>query len=234
MSYIPPENLEVVWSSRADAWRKYSEVVRDRVSGYPAYLRGLGIADLGSGKAEELVRQWCLRWERYQPGNPESSMPPAERGQGLFITGSPGVGKTRMAVSAARHVSGLGWTAKFIRAQDYYSLGIQAMHTRDPDERELLQGGFDCYAAGWDGWRLMVLDDLGREHITATGWTERVIENLIRARYSAAAPTIITTNLTDTQIEKRYGTAFLDYVTEAFWRVDVSRTRTSYRPQVLK
>jgi DNA replication protein DnaC len=218
MAYTPTESLDVTWYARNKSWRRVNPDRRDEVIDLPTGMRNLAVDDLPHTDAGKLVRRWIERWGAF----PVSGMPPYERGVGLLLTGPNGTGKTTMASIAAQYLSDLGWSTKFIRAQDYYSLGIQAMRTKDDDEQERLQSAFDCYAAGWDGWRVMVLDDLGVEYSTASGWSENVIINLIRSRFSDGAPTLVTTNLDEDGITKRYGPVLGDYIREAFWIVTVA------------
>lgn len=223
MAYQPTESLSVTWRSRNASWRRISPERRDIVTDLPVRLRGLSIADLPDNDAGRMVRAWCQRWSAFpSSGLALDGLEGDNRGVGLLLVGAPGRGKTTMAAVATQYVSDLGWSSKFIRAQDYYSLSLQVMRSKDEERQEELQSAFDCYEAGWDGWRCVALDDLGREHRTGSGWSENAIENLIRARFTDGAPTIVTTNLTEEEIAKRYGTAMGDYIHEAFWVVTVS------------
>lgn len=223
MAYYPTESLDVTWHARNASWRKIKPDVRDRVIDLPRAMRNLSMEHLPDNDAAKIVRKWCQRWGAF----PVSDLPVSfdsddTRGVGLLLTGPNGTGKTTLAAIAAQYVSDLGWSTKFIRAQDYYALGIGAMRMKDDEEAERLQSAFDCYSAGWAGWRLVVLDDLGVEYSTASGWSENVIINLIRSRFSDGAPTIITTNLDADGITKRYGPVLGDYIREAFWIVTVA------------
>lgn len=225
MAYRPTESLDVTWEARNKSWRRLSERARDIETDLPRAMRHLTLADLPDTKAGKTVRGWCERWGAFPTsGLPVDILAKDQRGSGLLLVGAPGTGKTTMAAIAAQHLSDLGWSTKFVRAQDYYALGISAMRVKDEDERDRLQAAFDCYEAGWGGWRLVVLDDLGHEHRTASGWSENVINNLVRSRFSDGAPTIITTNIdpdSDTFAE-RYGVALQDYIHEAFWTQTVA------------
>lgn len=225
MAYYPTESLDVTWEARNASWRRIRPEARDKESDLPRAMRHLSMDDLPNTVPGRLVRKWCERWGAYPTsGLPVDIRTEDQRGKGLFLTGEPGTGKTTLASIAAQYISDLGWSTKFIRSQDYYALGLAAMRVKDVDEQDRLQSAFDCYSAGWSGWRLMVLDDLGYEHRTATGWSENAINNLIRSRYTDGAPTIVTSNIDPDSKEfaKRYGAALQDYIHEAFWRQTVA------------
>lgn len=228
MAYYPTESLDVTWHARNASWRRISTERRDVVTDIPVAMRHKSVDDLPRDEVGLLVRAWLLRWGEF----PVSGIPIEERGVGLLLHGPNGTGKTTMAAIAAQYLSDLGWSTKFIRAQDYYSLGIQAMKCKDEEEQERLQSAFDCYDAGWSGWRVIVLDDLGAEYSTAAGWSENVIINLIRSRFTDGAPTIITTNLDPDAINDRYGPMLGDYIGEAFMVGTVAGKSRRPRAQV--
>jgi hypothetical protein len=226
MGYYPTESMDVVWETRANGWRRISTARKDVVTDLPEQYRHLPLTALPDTSAGKTVKEWCLRWGVF----PRSGLPtngldlPDFRGKGLFLHGPPGTGKTTMACIAAQHISDLGWSTKFVRAQDYYSLSRMVMDQKDEEERDRLQSALDCYEAGWKGWRLLVLDDLGYEYRTSSGWSENLVINLIRSRYSDAVPTIITSNIdpASAKFSKRYGEALADYIREACWLVKVA------------
>lgn len=223
MAYYPTESLDVTWAARNASWRRISVAARAHETDLPRAMRNLRLDELPDTESGLLVREWCARWGVF----PDSGLPvdihtEDQRGSGLLLHGEHGSGKTTMAAIAAQHLSDLGWSTKFIRAQDYYSLGLAAMREKNEEQQDRLQAAFDCYAAGWSGWRLVVLDDLGTEHSTVSGWSENVVINLVRSRYSDGAPTIITTNLDEEGIAARYGPVLGDYIHEAFWIEEVA------------
>jgi DNA replication protein DnaC len=63
---------------------------------------------------------------------------------------------------------------------------------------------------------LVVLDDLGQEYRTATGFTSDKFHELVRVRYESALPTIITTNIEPEQLEAIYGKSFESFRHDAF------------------
>jgi hypothetical protein len=59
---------------------------------------------------------------------------------------------------------------------------------------------------------VLVLDDLGAERVT--DWTSAAIDNLVRKRYNAERPTIITSNLSAQDFRRRVGPRLLSRLAE--------------------
>lgn len=63
---------------------------------------------------------------------------------------------------------------------------------------------------------LLVLDDIGQEYRTTTGFTESELHELLRLRYEAALPTIVTTNIDTESFARVYGDSFDSFRHDAF------------------
>lgn len=109
----------------------------------------------------------------------------------LVIAGSVGSGKTTAATWA---VMRSGMMARHIRASELASIAP-----------------FGESAGRWKAlrdMRLLVIDDLGTEH--PSEWWKSNFDGLIDARHGAKLRTIITTNLSPTQITDAYGLRISD------------------------
>ncbi len=108
------------------------------------------------------------------------------RGMGLLLTGTPGLGKTHLAVSILRQViaanaaTGFFWEHKELleRLRSFYDLRSAGA------ENTLLRTLITC--------DLLVLDDLGE--IAPSEWAWDTTAYLLNARYNENRSTIITTN----------------------------------------
>jgi DNA replication protein DnaC len=65
------------------------------------------------------------------------------------------------------------------------------------------------------GAYLVILDDVGKEHRTASGWAAQEFELLLRERYDSGLPTIITTNLSFDKWDAEYSQNLRSFATEA-------------------
>lgn len=151
-------------------------------------------------------------------------------GVGLMLYGLPGRGKTTVANTLIQEiirnispeVIGMGpgkavsRLARFITYNSLLDLKGSIMDNHDSDE-ELLYNGIlgeavdDAYNV-----RVLVLDDVGKEHASASGWQKNMLHHVLRTRFNNGLPTIVTTNIRIDDWEAHYGSATQSFVHEAF------------------
>jgi len=68
---------------------------------------------------------------------------------------------------------------------------------------------------------LFILDDLGKEYRTASGWAENTFDALLRSRFNAGLPTIVTTNTPIRKWGAVYGEPMGSFAYEAFIPIEV-------------
>ena len=118
----------------------------------------------------------------------------------MVLAGGVGVGKTVAATWAMVHLpmnthSSYG-TRRFRHISQLCEIGLYG-GDEAKRERDILKGG-----------RMLVLDDVGTEHMTETFQT--MFDGLINARYEDDGATIITTNLSSETFRERYGVRIYD------------------------
>jgi len=64
--------------------------------------------------------------------------------------------------------------------------------------------------------RVLVLDDVGKEHASLSGWQKSMLHHVLRTRYNNGLPTIVTTNVELTNWSGLYGDATESFANEAF------------------
>ena len=116
----------------------------------------------------------------------------------LLISGPCGSGKTHLAISILRQMieNGRWLYVWFIPATD---LLLEIKSAFEPDSRMNEADIIDKYV----DMDFLVIDDLGAEYLT--DWVISTFYRIIDRRFREAVPTLITTNLSNEEIEARFG-----------------------------
>ncbi len=111
---------------------------------------------------------------------------PAPDKPGLLLIGSPGTGKTHLAIAALRELMAKGFEGLFF---DYQTLldRIRSGYNEasGASEREAYRSALDA--------EILLLDDLGAQRVT--DWVEDTVTSIITHRCNHRKPLIATTNL---------------------------------------
>lgn len=158
--------------------------------------------------------------------------------RGIIFYGRPGRGKTTIAVHTLLEVFARVEPERFARTDGLFTTtpGMYMTHANfvqnekncwNPVEEKAiaaqdLSDRLHCEALrAVDNVQVLVLDDVGKEHSGKSDFTQNVLHRLIRSRYDAASPTIITTNLSPDNWESMYGEATDSFIYQAFDMVKV-------------
>jgi DNA replication protein DnaC len=184
----------------------------------PMKTIGMEFSDLDNSKAKEVTESWCDTVRSgmviKRPGSPSS-------GLGLLLVGEPGHGKTTLAATA---LQSLIRTMPLEANQpglfmDYPKfLRLEKESWTDEESKAKLR---EVYGDAKSSIPLFVLDDLGKEYRTQAGWSENTFDALLRSRFNAGLPTIITTNVPLSKWRGTYGEAMESFAHEAFVSVHV-------------
>lgn len=130
------------------------------------------------------------------------------KGTGLLIVGDVGTGKTHFAAAVACAIAKeYGLAFKFISSLELVVKVQEEMFNKGKGNVE----ADDRYAVSFRS-PLYILDDLGQE--ARTEFTLATLFRLIDSRYAHCLPTIITTNLSPSELYERYGETFYSRVIE--------------------
>jgi DNA replication protein DnaC len=77
--------------------------------------------------------------------------------------------------------------------------------------------------------KVLVLDDVGREHNMASGWNQSTLHHVLRSRFNAGLPTIVTSNIPLMKWQDFYGEATASFAHEAFLNIDLKSTKGDLR-----
>lgn len=155
------------------------------------YYSGEYDAALGASPREvmALVYGTCRAWAASFP----------ERSPSLIFRGGPGLGKTFLSACIAREVAAKGFSVAYESAPDALGEFETQRFSRDAAEAEAAAEKVREYL----NCDLMILDDLGTE--MATSFTVSALYQLVNTRLTEQRRTIISTNLSDEEILRRYG-----------------------------
>lgn len=144
-------------------------------------------------------------------------------GKGLLLYGSVGTGKTFYAACIANKL---------------LDQGFKAYMTNFAELTNRIQGMFDDrqdFIDSLNKFDLLVIDDLGVERESASGYMQEMVFNIVDSRYRSGLPFIVTTNLTADQLKNpadiRYQRIY-DRILERCFPVEV--TGASRRRKALK
>ncbi|MBN1226827.1 MAG: ATP-binding protein [Deltaproteobacteria bacterium] len=137
-------------------------------------------ATLGNYRKEKANQKQLQEAASYCQGMPDYS---------LTINGKVGVGKTRLALSIMRH---------------FIDQGVEGLFYRMPKLLRTIKNGFDTSCPNDLVHRccevpFLIIDDLGC--CRHTPWVDEVLDDIISERSSECLPTIVTSNLSQKELE---------------------------------
>jgi DNA replication protein DnaC len=164
-------------------------------------------------------------------------------GKGLMFYGTPGHGKTTLALSTIQEImstfplsafdvadgSPLIRPCYFITFNDVLNLKGALMD--DPtDDQEVIYSGMlgECKNDAYN-IRVLVIDDVGKEHSSLSGWQKNMLHHVLRTRFNNGLPTIVTTNVELGDWAGLYGDATESFAHEAFVYFGITSTSGDLR-----
>lgn len=202
-------------------WEKAHIPVRFRDLGLDDYEPSHPSGEEALAKAYEFVEKFKNHF--VSPARRMKGDYPPERGdigRGLLLWGRNGTRKTTLAAAVATEVqwSSIHYQVYMVRFADYKN-ALTATYSKDesPEKEEAKKVLRMAEKA-----TLLVLDDIGQEHRTASGFTESTLHELIRRRVEDARPTVVTTNVEPDDMYSVYGPSFDSFRKEAFETLNLS------------
>ena len=132
-----------------------------------------------------------------------------EKSPNLLFSGSTGLGKTFLSACIARTVADNGYSVAYESASHLFSKMERAKFSADEEARQETEKYFRC--------DLLIVDDLGTE--MGGQFTTSALYTIVNDRLLAGKPTIISTNLTNEELEKRYSAQICSRLRGAYQRV---------------
>lgn len=205
-----------------------------RRSGIPVRYRGLSLEDcdtvrvLQGGKSLKVADTGLVEWLEAKRHNLQD-----DNARGLLLSGQPGTGKTRLmaillqelarrttpAVFGHSVMQNVDTPVGFIQFSDYIEKRKRMFSLpEDSDEWAKLDYTCEIFSASagpqWDV-RVAGFDDLGKEHATASRFSQDSFDWLLRRRFDKGYPTLVTSNLPRAKWGV-YGESMVSFAKEAF------------------
>lgn len=142
--------------------------------------------------------------------------------ESLYMHGATGLGKTHLSLAIANVVAENGYRVIYDTAQNILtSLEKEKFSYSGSSERE--NEILDC--------DLLIIDDLGSEF--STQFTVAAIYNIVNTRINRSKPVIISTNLTESELEAKYTQRITsriigNYVSLLFLGKDIRQIKNAY------
>lgn len=199
----------------ADQWKLHRFLVH---CGLPYLYQTLRWADLMVGEDELApVYEWLASMDRH-----------LVTGYGMRLSGRPGGGKTLVSTLLFRQAVILGTDCFFTTFSDLISEQMEVWRG-DRDDRS-------WYERRLRNARLLVIDDVGREHrrldkgVAMSHESSRfTLEDILRHRVQSRLATVVTSNLGDEDTAQRYERQAVELFGEATQLVVLDR---NHRPEV--
>lgn len=163
----------------------------------------------------DLVCEWVTGMPERQRREDGIPVNREQYGVGILLCGDQGTGKTTLACAAATSVKrSYGKSVYFTRWASYLNARL-TMNSPDFDYFDSVDLAYATTVRQVAESFLLVLDDVGHEHSSGSGYGERLLDELLRTRFDAGMPTIITTNLTAAEWMQRYDAVFRSFMRQA-------------------
>ncbi len=120
----------------------------------------------------------------------------SKRSPSILMYGKTGLGKTHLSLSIAKATAENGFNVAYGSVLNYLSTIEKEHFGRVPDEENADTMNLLINS------ELLILDDLGSEFVTP--FYESVLYNIINSRINLSLPTIISTNLSQDELQKKY------------------------------
>ncbi len=147
------------------------------------------------------------------------------KSQSILLMGGTGLGKTHLSSALAKRVIEKGNDVFYTGAIDLFSqFETQRFKSYSNEPNELIERYFEC--------DLLIIDDLGTEMINQ--FSVSTLYNLLNDRLSRRKPTLISTNLSNEEIQKKYtdritSRMFGEYAVLVFMGTDVRAQKLMLR-----
>ena len=166
-------------------------------------------------------------------------------GKGLLFWGTPGQGKTTLALAVVQEIMatfsleqlGIKENNKTLIRPCYFTTFNQILDIKghmmgneaSADEEVIYSGMMGTCEQDSYNIRVLVIDDVGKEHASLSGWQKNVFHDILRTRFNNGLPTIVTSNVERKDWASLYGDSTESFANEIFAYIPISSTKGDLR-----
>ena len=200
-----------------------------QIASVPDARRGWTLEDCVETDPEDIdvIRRWL---KAVEDGKIIRAVGSKACGRGLLLCGKPGRGKTTLALAIIQEMitkfplesfspsenKVLIRPCYFATFNDIIDLKGELMDDFTPEAENLYNGMLgECKDDAYN-IRVLIIDDLGKEHASLSGWQKNLLHHVLRTRFNNGLPTIVTTNIKRDDWGGLYGDATESFAHEAF------------------
>jgi DNA replication protein DnaC len=220
---------------RRKSWIKIANVPRARVGWELTDCKEVTQKDL------TLISKWI---DKVRSGDVIRADGQLTCGKGLLLVGEPGHGKTTLALAIIQEMMRT-FSFESFKVEDNMALvkpcyfatfnsivelaGIMKSADKTDEQERLFLGMAGESLDDAYNIRVLVVDDIGKEHMSASGWQKTLVHDILRSRFNNGLPTIVTTNLPVKSWSAAYGEATGSFIHEAFVTIELESIRGDLR-----
>jgi hypothetical protein len=219
---------------RRKTWTKIANIPRARLGWELSDCKAITASDL------RLIRSWI---GKVKDGSVIRADGKLTCGKGILFVGSPGHGKSTLASAMIQEMirelsleafdvsegKSLVTPCYFTTFNDVIELKGALMGEYTAEQERLFLGMHgDCKDDAYN-IRVLVIDDVGKEHTSGSGWQRNMLHHILRTRFNNGLPTIVTTNLPVKAWVSTYGDATGSFIHEAFVTIELESIQGDLR-----
>jgi len=221
---------------RRRTWTKIANIPRARLGWELSDCKAITASDL------KLIRSWVAK---VKDGAVIRADGKSTCGKGLLFVGSPGHGKSTLAAAMIQEMirelsldafdvvegRSLVTPCYFTTFNDVIALQGDLMGEHTAEQERLFLGMHGKCDDDAYNIRVLVIDDVGKEHTSGSGWQRNMLHHILRTRFNNGLPTIVTTNLPVKAWVSTYGDATGSFIHEAFVTIELESIQGDLRNQ---
>ena len=204
----------------------------------PQHLIGWELSDCKAVSEEDMedVKFWIKRLKNKEVIRSQGTGLSGFCGKGLMFYGTPGQGKTTLAIAVIQEIirtfnleeldvrdgNTLVRPCFFTTFNEILNIKGALISNSATDDQEVIYNGIlgVCEQDSFN-IRVLVIDDIGKEHASLSGWQKNLLHEVLRTRFNNGLPTIVTTNIKLEDWAALYGDATESFANEAFTYIPI-------------